>query len=134
MIPNSQTLSIAINAEPAAVYAFASDPRNLTKWATAFCKSVTPAADDTWRVETPQGVVHFRFVDFNDFGVLDHYVRISDDVEIYVPMRVVDSGDGSTVLFTLFRMPDMSDAKFNEDLQMVERDLQTLKRVLEAVV
>lgn len=46
-------------------------------------------------------------------------------------MRVLSNGVGSEVLFTLFRLPDMSDEKYAEDMRMVERDLRTLKDLLE---
>ena len=67
----------------------------------------------------------------NDFGVLDHYVTTAQGVEIYVPMRVVPNGSGSEVMFTLFKTPDMSDKQFADDAGMVERDLKTLKSVME---
>jgi hypothetical protein len=73
-----------------------------------------------------------RFVAKNDFGVLDHYVNPAPGVEIYVPMRVLTNGSGSEVIFTLFRLPKMSDEQFVEDVGMVERDLKTLKNVLES--
>ena len=46
-------------------------------------------------------------------------------------MRVVPNGAGSEVTFTLLRLPEMSDQKFAEDAGMVQRDLRTLKSVLE---
>ncbi|MEX2622340.1 MAG: hypothetical protein WD651_01275 [Acidimicrobiia bacterium] len=52
-------------------------------------------------------------------------------VEIYVPMRVILNGEGSEVLFTLFQAPDMSDDVAAGDAKQVERDLATLKVVLE---
>jgi len=72
-----------------------------------------------------------RFADANDFGIVDHYVYPAPGVEVYVPMRVLPNGSGSEVLFTLFRLPDMSDAKHAEDVRSVERDLRTLKKILE---
>lgn len=72
-----------------------------------------------------------RFAEKNDFGVLDHYVTPAQGVEVYVPMRVVPNGSGSEVIFTLFKTPEMSDKQFAEDAGMVERDLKTLKSVLE---
>jgi len=36
-------------------------------------------------------------------------------VEVYVPIRVLPNGSGSTVLFTLFQLPGMSDEKYAED-------------------
>jgi hypothetical protein len=72
-----------------------------------------------------------RFVKNNDLGVLDHYVTPAPGVEVYVPIRVLPNGSGSTVLFTLFQLPGMSDEKYAEDAGLVTRDLETLKRVLE---
>lgn len=126
----SRTLSISIDASPKAVYACVSDPRNLPKWAGGLCKSVRRTGGD-WIVESPQGPMKIRFAPENEFGVLDHYVLPAPDTEIYVPMRVVQSGAGSEVLLTLFRAPEMSDAQYAEDIRLVEHDLATLKRILE---
>ena len=82
-------------------------------------------------METPRGPMKVRFVGKNDLGVLDHYVNPTPEIEVYVPMRVLPNGSGSEVVFTLFRLPDMSDEKFAENIGMVERDLKTLKSVLE---
>ena len=70
----SRTLTVAIARPPADVYEFASNPANLPRWATAFCKSVRQQAG-AWIMETPQGPVKIRFVPRNDLGVLDHYVE-----------------------------------------------------------
>src|SRR5712692_6779539 len=126
----SRTLSVSINRPPGKVYEFVSIPENLPKWATGFCKSVRKS-DGDWIVETPQGPMKIRFVEKNDFGVLDHYVTVAPGVEVYVPMRVLPNGSGSELIFTLFRLPEMSDEKYAEDASLVERDLRTLKKVLE---
>lgn len=128
---SSKTLSVSIACAPTKVYEFVRDPRNLPQWAPAFCKSVQPDGDN-WTVVTPQGPIKLRFAGRNALGVLDHYVSPTPDVEIYVPMRVVPNADGSEVLFTLFRMPGVSDAGFEEDASFVQQDLNTLKAVLEA--
>ncbi len=126
----SRTLSVTIACPPRKTYEFVSNPENLPRWATAFCKSVRKSSDE-WTVETPQGPVKIRFVERNDFGALDHYVNPAPGVEVYVPMRVVPNGSGSEVVLTLFRSPEMPDKQFAEDAGMVERDLKTLKSVLE---
>ena len=127
---SSRTLSVSINRDPTTVYGFVSNPANLPKWAKAFCKSVTKSNED-WIMETPRGPMKVRFVGKNDLGVLDHYVNPTPEIEVYVPMRVLPNGSGSEVVFPLFRLPDMSDEKFAENIGMVERDLKTLKSVLE---
>ena len=63
--------------------------------------------------------------------MLDHYVRPARGDEIYVPVRVIANGSGTEVLFTLFRLPGMSDAQFAQDAALVERDLKTLKELME---
>jgi hypothetical protein len=126
----SQTLSVSIDCRPDRVYAFVSNPENLPGWAAGLCKSVRKS-DAGWVVETTQGPMNLRFVEKNGLGVLDHYVSSASAVEVYVPLRVLPNGSGSTVLFTLFQLPGMSDEKYAEDAALVTRDLETLKRVLE---
>ncbi len=126
----SRTLSVSIDCRPNRVYAFVSNPENLPGWAAGLCKSVRKS-DAGWVVETTQGPMNLRFVEKNGLGVLDHYVSPASGVEVYVPLRVLPNGSGSTVLFTLFQLPGMSDEKYAEDAGLVTRDLETLKRVLE---
>ena len=45
--------------------------------------------------------------------------------------RVLPNGADSEVVFTLFRLPEMTDEKFAEDFGLVERDLRVLKQLLE---
>jgi hypothetical protein len=121
---------VSINCHPDKVYGFLSNPENLSKWARGLGKSVRKLNAD-WIVDTPQGPMKVRFIEKNNFGVLDHYVNPAPGVEVYVPMRVFANGSGSEVIFTLFRLPDMSDEKYAEDVGCVERDLTTLKTILE---
>lgn len=126
----SRTLTVTIAREADAVYQFVSNPANLPQWATAFCKSIRPAGAD-WLMETTAGPMRVRFVPPNAFRVADHLVSPAPGVEIHVPMRVLQNGSGSEVVFTLFRPPEMPPEKFAEDIRLVQQDLQTLKRVLE---
>ena len=125
------TLTISINRGPKSVYEFVSDLANLPKWATAFCLSIKQEGGEGWLAQTPQGPVKIRITPRNEFGILDHVVMASPSVEVHVPMRVVQNGKGSEVLFTLFRRPDMTDIQYTEDQALVRQDLATLKRVLE---
>ena len=126
----STTLHITIDRTPDQVYAFVSNPAMLPQWATAFCKSIRPVGNG-WIIDTPDGEVGLRFAEANAYGVLDHYVSLAPDVEIYVPMRVLKNGDVSEVIFTLFRLPGMSDADYARDMAMVQKDLEMLKTVME---
>jgi hypothetical protein len=124
----ARTLAVSIGRAPGQVYEFGSDPRNLPRW--SFSQSVTRSGGQ-WVAETPDGPVGLRFVEANELGVLDHHVKLGSGVEIHVPMRVIPKGQGSELLFTLLQTPGMSDEEFAQDAQQVERDLATLKAVLE---
>ena len=127
----SKTLTVSIERPPGEVYAFVTDVRNLPRWATSFVTSVRQTAEG-WIAETVEGAMGFEYVPRNDFGVLDHVVRPAPGVEIHVPMRVVPNGGGSEIIFTLVQFPGMPPEKFARDIDMVQRDLATLKRVLES--
>jgi hypothetical protein len=131
LYPSSRTLSVSIDCPPERVAAFVSDPANLPQWAAAFVRSMRHTAEG-WIAETTIGPVGFEFVPANEYGVLDHFARPAPGVEIRVPMRVVPNHTGSEVLFTVFETPDMKPGQFATDVATVERDLQTLKRVLES--
>jgi hypothetical protein len=126
----ARTLTISIDCPPARVQAFVTDPRNLPTWANGLGKDVRSEAGQ-WFVLTPAGEVSIRFAEPNACGVIDHWVQISPDLEIHVPMRVLPNGAGSEVLFTLFQPATMSAEQLAVDIGLVEQDLQRLKQVLE---
>jgi len=123
-------ISASIDRPPDEVYAFASNPENLPKWATGLSGSIKNVHGE-WIADSPMGKVKIRFAEANTFGVLDHEVVLESGVRIRNPMRVVPRGNGSEIIFTLFRQPDMSDEKFSEDAKWVEKDLMRLKGLLE---
>lgn len=127
----SRTLSVSIACPPEQVYAFASNPENIPKWAEGLGKSIKKKGN-AWVVDTPQGAVEIRFAEKNGFGVLDHFVRTASGIDVYVPMRVMPNGTGSEVVFTIYRNPDASDEAFAGDARMVDRDLLKLKSILES--
>ena len=127
----SRNLSVQIRRNPRDVYNFTSVPENFPRWASGLGKSLK-RKNGEWIAETPQGPIKVRFTERNEFGILDHYVILESGVEIYIPMRVIPNGSGSELIFTLFRLSDVSDEKFAEDAEWVMRDLTALKNLLEA--
>lgn len=126
----SRTLSVRIARSSDEVYRFVSNPKNMPAWARGLCRAITRTPDG-WIAETQDGPVEVRFAPANDLGVLDHHVKLRSGEEIFGPMRVIPNGEGSELMFTLFRLPRMSDAEFVRDTGLVERDLLTLKDLLE---
>lgn len=45
--------------------------------------------------------------------------------------RVIQNHEGAEVIFTLFRVPGVSDADFEKDAQHIAKDLSSLKSLLE---
>jgi hypothetical protein len=84
-----------------------------------------------WIAEAPMGRVKVKFAEKNQFGVLDRDVILPSGVKVYNPMRVLPNNDGSELVFTLYRRPDVSDQEFAEDANSVEKDLAKLKTLLE---
>jgi hypothetical protein len=128
-VREARTLSVSIERDPGAVYAFVRDAARLPEW-VAFCTAIKRVGD-VWTMETDRGPQTLRFIDDNPHGVLDHVVSPAPGVEILVPMRVVPNGSGSEVLFTLVRAEGMTDEEYATDVGLVERDLSALKQFLE---
>ena len=126
----SQHVSVSINRSADQVYAFASNPENLPKWAAGLSGSIKNVNGD-WIAASPIGSVKVKFADQNVFGVLDHDVTLPSGEKVYNPMRVFPNNDGCELIFTLYRRPGTSDEMFAEDAQAVTRDLKKLKALLE---
>ena len=128
----TRTVSVSIRESPQKVYEFAADPANLPKWAPGFVKSIANR-DGQWVAQTTMGEVTFAFAERNSFGVLDHGVTLPSGETFSNPMRIVANGQGSEVLFTLFRHAPMTEAEFDQDATVVLGDLEKLKAVIEAL-
>lgn len=131
----SRTFSITIRRCPHQVYDFLAEPRNLPRWASGLGQNLRQDCareEHAWLADTPGGTVSIHFSPRNDFGVLDHVVKLTSGMTIFVPMRVIINAGGSDVLLTLFRQPDMDDARFEADGDWVMRDLDALKTLLES--
>lgn len=127
----SRNLNIFINRNAKDVYDFVSVPENFRLWASGLGKSLKQVNGE-WLAETPEGAAKIRFTEHNELGILDHWVSTEPGLEIYIPMRVIPNDGGSELIFTLFRLPGMSDEKFSADAEWVMRDLTTLKKLLES--
>ena len=125
----TKTLSISISCAPQKVYNFVSNLENFPKW-VKFCRSIKKSKMG-WVMETLQGRMKIRIAAKNKLGVLDHYITDNSGVEVFVPMRVVPSLSGSEMTFTLFQMPNMLDKNYIKDIELVKKDLASLKNIME---
>ncbi|GAB2894389.1 SRPBCC family protein [Neomicrococcus lactis] len=124
-------LSISIDAAPSDVAAFTGNPANLPQWAAGLSAGIRQEAGK-WITDSPIGVVEVRFTGSVELGILDHDVTLPDGTTVQNPLRVLANGTGSEVVFTLYRLPDTSDADYEQDAAMIRDDLVRLKALLEA--
>ncbi|MEQ6902016.1 SRPBCC family protein [Nocardioides sp. YIM 152588] len=126
----SRHLSVVVAADPAAVYAFASDVANLPKWAAGLAQAEVVPVGDLLKVDSPMGPVTVRFVPRNEFGVLDHDVTLPSGETVTNPIRVLAHPEGAEVVFTI-RQLNLSDDEFERDADMVAQDLERLRALCE---
>ena len=123
-------VSVSINRSWNDVYDLVSNGDNFGQWASGLGQTFRRAGSE-WLAQGPLGTVKVRIAQRNEFGVADHDVVLETGVTVHNPIRVIPNGTGSTVTFTLLRMAGVSEQTFNDDANAVERDLLSLKAVLE---
>jgi len=130
----SRHVSVWIEVAPDAVYAYASDPRQLATWAAGLAEGGLRLTSRGWVADSPMGEVSVEFTPTNALGVLDHVVRLPSGEAVYNPMRVVPAGveeKPCEVVFTVRQRPGMTDEQFEADVAAVAADLETLRGLLE---
>ena len=123
-------ISQPVDRPAAEVAAFAGAPRNLPRWAAGLSSGIRED-DGRWVTDSPMGTVEVRFTGPAEHGILDHDVVLPDGAVVHNPLRVLRNGDGSEVVFTLYRLPGVDDADFEQDAATVRGDLARLRGVLE---
>lgn len=127
----SRHISTRIDLPATEVYDFAADPMNLPRWAAGLAGTQVERDGERWVTDSPMGRIFFMFTPRNDLGVLDHAVTLPSGETVRNPMRVIPDGDGCEVVFTLRRRPGMTEEEYAADAEAVERDLASLKILLE---
>ena len=123
-------VSVSINRSWNDVYDFVSNGDNFAQWASGLGQKFRGAGNE-WVARGPLGTVKVRIVKRNEFGVADHDAVLETGVTVHNPIRVIPNGTGSTVTFTLLRMAGVTEQQFNDDAKAVEKDLLSLKAILE---
>ena len=131
MVFDSAHLSSSIDRPAEDVYAFASDPRNLPRWAAGLAQGNVQLVDGVCAVESPMGRVTVEFAPSNPFGVLDHQVTLPSGEKVSNPMRVTPNADGCDVVFTVRRRTGMDADEFAADQDAVAADLASLRHIMQ---
>jgi hypothetical protein len=131
----SRHVSVWIDAAPEVAYAIAADPEQLPRWASGLAAGGLRQTADGWVADSPMGQVTVEFAPANDYGVLDHVVRLPSGQAVYNPLRVIPAGEGQPrceVVFTVRRQPGQSEEAFESDVATVAADLNRLRELAEA--
>ena len=124
-------INVSINRPWEEVYQYISNPEHLPQWAAGLSDATLNREGNDWVANSPMGRVKIRFAENNRYGIVDHDVTLPSGEVNTNPLRVIENGDGSDVVFTLFRRARMSDDEYMKDAGMIEKDLHTLKEILE---
>ncbi|OBB05871.1 polyketide cyclase [Mycobacteriaceae bacterium 1482268.1] len=130
----SRHVSVWIEVAPEVVYAIASDPAQLPRWASGLAQAALRQTADGWVADSPMGEVIVEFAPDNEFGVLDHVVRLPSGEAVYNPFRVIPAGAGQSrceAVFTVRQRAGMTDEEFEKDVATVADDLDRLRRLAE---
>jgi hypothetical protein len=131
MVFESAHVSTSIDRPAADVYAYASDPRNLSSWAAGLAHRPVELIDGAWVAESPMGRVKIRFAPSNSYGILDHDVTLPSGETVTNPVRVLPNGDGCDVIFTVHRRRGVTAEAFAADTDAVAADLAALRELLQ---
>lgn len=127
---DAQHISQTIHRDPSDIAVFAGNPANLPQWAAGLSTGIRNDAG-RWITDSPMGEVEVNFRSGIEFGILDHDVIFSDGTTVHNPLRVLHNDDVSEVVFTVYRLPNVSDEDFARDTVAVQKDLERLRDVLE---
>ncbi|SDS81566.1 hypothetical protein SAMN04489751_2946 [Brevibacterium sandarakinum] len=123
-------ISQTIRRDPSDIAVFAGNPANLPQWAAGLSEGIRNETG-RWITDSPMGEVEVSFRSGIEFGILDHDVIFPDGTTVHNPLRVLHNDDVSEVVFTVYRLPRVSDEEFARDLEAVQKDLERLRDVLE---
>jgi hypothetical protein len=127
-------VSVWIDAAPDVAYAIAADPAQLPRWASGLAEGALRRTAEGWVADSPMGEVIIEFAPINEYGVLDHVVRMPSGEAVYNPLRVIPAGEGQArceVVFTVRRRPGVTDEEFDSDIATVAADLDRLRQLAE---
>src|ERR1700754_4846344 len=96
MTQNGITLQVDVDHSLEQAYAFLGQPENFPKWASGLGSEVK-RENGKWFAAAPQGTLEVTFSEANPYGVLDHWVKLPDGKELYIPLRVIANGAGCSV-------------------------------------
>lgn len=127
----SNTQSIDIDAPAAVVFELLADGNGLPSWTNGFVSRVHETGPGVWRLETPRGPLSWRIVGDASRGTVDFFTEV-DHPDRATYARVVPRGEGSVVMLTMIRWPDLDAERFASMKTALAEELRSIKSVSES--
>jgi hypothetical protein len=126
---SAKTLTASLPQDAQALFAWIAEPENLPRWHSSFCRSIR-RENGSLLVESPRGSVPIRFIRDDHSLVLDLLAEVAEGIELTNAIRVLRSGEGSELVWTLIKPEDVSESLFNEQFRWAGSALQNLRKVM----
>ena len=128
----NRTVTTVLEAPSGEVFDYLSKIENLPRWATEFARELK-REDDRFKVVNGLGELYFDVEADRRTGVIDMYAGPTLDELALFPTRVVGlPGDRSAFTFTMFQAPGMPDELFESQYRSLLRELENVRREVEA--
>jgi RNA recognition motif-containing protein len=129
----AKTLTAGLPLDAQSLFTFIADLENLSRWHTSFCRSLRKE-NGAWIAESPRGPVPVRLIRDDRSFVLDLLMEVAEGIELTHAIRVLSSGDGCEIVWTLVHAEGISDSVFNEQLRWAGSALHNLRKPLEELL
>ena len=128
----SRTISMAINRPSDEVYAFLSNPRNLTRWTGGVLVGpLEQVGEHIWQTDYEGAKVNLEFTPPNALGVIDLAITAHGAPDQFYRTRVFPNGAGTELCCTILQRAHESDAEFQSNIEWLRADLLVLKSFIE---
>jgi len=127
----AETRTVSIEAPRSNVVRFLGNANNLPRWAPNFARTVRPQ-NGRWLINAGEGEAEILVAASEGLGTVD-LVSAADPTRGAF-LRVLPSGAGCELLFTLFFPPTASDAVVTQQMSVVRQELETVKAICESEI
>lgn len=128
----SRTISVTLNRPYDEVYAFMSNPANLSRWTGGVLHAPLEQVEgNLWRTVYEDNSVDLEFTPINPFGIIDLQVRGRGMADRRYWARLFPNGEGTELCCTILQHADEPDAKFQSDFEWLRSDLMILKTFID---
>ncbi len=130
MMNQTVTKTLSIEAHPARLLSFISEPANWPNWESFGVTLLSPSGKDSWAIDTSAGAGVLQIRRNPAVGLLAHNFQVAR-VPGAVSSRVLANGTGSELVVTLLAPPVLRQHQFAQILVSLDREMTWLRKLME---